>query len=132
MGSRGAFVNVDSSDFTFVENGQIYHTIGFEDGIKFIYQEEHKSGKKIPDYSHEADTIYVLIANNQIKQIGVYKNHIKTRSIDLLHSHTNKLTHEKFKWHVHTDLFHQENATSLSNDDLSLVEKVFRLGGKYL
>ena len=38
MGSRGAFEDVDTGKFNFVENGQNYHTVGDVDGVQ---QKEH-------------------------------------------------------------------------------------------
>ena len=36
MGGRGVFKNINTGDFSFVEGGQIYHTVGFDDGIKYL------------------------------------------------------------------------------------------------
>lgn len=130
-GSRGAFVNIDLNDF-FKENGQIYHSVGFEDGIKYLIQEDHKGGKKIPDYSHTDNRIYVLIEKGEVKSIGIYENHIKVKSIDLKHTHTNKTTGEKLKRHYHTDLHHQGNAYPLGKDELELVNKILKGAKKYL
>ena len=38
MGSRGAFQDVDTGKFNFVENGQNYHTVGDVDGVQVILQ----------------------------------------------------------------------------------------------
>ena len=38
MGSRGAFEDVDTGKFNFVENGQNYHTVGDVDGVQVILQ----------------------------------------------------------------------------------------------
>lgn len=132
MGGRGAFINVDMNEFTFIENGQIYHTIGFEDNVKYIIQDDHKGGKKIPDYSHSDNGIYVLIAKGKIKQIGIYEDHRKIKSIDLLHTHKNKITGEILNWHYHDDLNHIEEPHKLSEDDIKLVYKIFKKGNKYL
>ena len=54
MGSRGAFVNVNTKDFTFVDDGQTYHSIGEVDGVKVLVRD--KGSVKAPDYSHK-DTV---------------------------------------------------------------------------
>lgn len=50
MGSRGAFEDVVTGNFNFVEGGQTYKSIGEVDGIKVLVK---TSGSvKAPEYSH--------------------------------------------------------------------------------
>lgn len=132
MGGRGAFVNIDTGDFAFIDGGQIYHTVGFDDGIKYLIQEKGHTGQKVPDYSHTADRIYVLLSNGKVKSIGIYENHFKVKSIDLLHTHYEPTLGKKLGWHYHTDLGHKSPAHELSKSDMELVYKVLKGAKKYL
>ena len=48
MGSRGAFEDVDTGKFNFVENGQNYHTVGDVDGVQVILQ--NSGAVNAPEY----------------------------------------------------------------------------------
>lgn len=132
MGGRGVFKNINTGDFSFVEGGQIYHTVGFDDGIKYLIQEEGHTGQKVPDYSHTADRIYVLLSKGKVKSIGIYENHVKVKSIDLLHTHYEPTLGKTLEWHWHPDLEHKLPARELSNDDTKLVKKILKGAKKYL
>lgn len=132
MGGRGAFINVNLGDFTFVEGGQIYHAVGFEDGIKYLIQENGHTGQKVPDYSHSSDRIYVLLSKGQVKSIGIYENHIKVKSIDLTHTHYEPTLGKRLDWHYHTDLEHKAPVHELSKADIDLVNKILKGAKKYL
>lgn len=132
MGGRGAFRNVNTGNFTFIDNGQKYHAVGFDDGIRYLIQEEAFSGQKVPDYSHTADRIYALLSKGKVKSIGVYENHIKIKSIDLSHKHYEPTLKKKLDWHYHTDLEHKEPAHELSKKDIELVNKILKGAKKYL
>lgn len=132
MGGRGAFIDVNTNNFSFVENGQIYHTIGFDGEIKYLIQENGKGGKKIPDYSHSLNGIYALLVDGKIKSVGIYENHKKTKSIDLSHSHYEPILGKVLHWHYHTDLYHKEPAHELSLEDEKLIKKILEGVKKYL
>lgn len=132
MGGRGAFRNVNTGDFTFVNGGQIYHAVGFDEGIKYLIQEEGHTGQKVPDYSHTGDRIYVLLSKGKVKSIGIYENHIKIKSIDLLHTHYEPTLGKRLDWHYHTDLEHKEPAHELSKSDMELVQRILKGAKKYL
>ena len=86
---------------------------------------------KVPDYSHSPNRIYVIIQFGRVKSIGIYSNHIKVKSIDLLHTHVNsngELLHE----HYHTDLFHKNDAFPLTDEEWKLVNLVIEGAKKYL
>ena len=118
MGSRGAFNDVDKGDFSFVDNGQIYMSLGTDPktGVKYLVQNE--GSVKIPDYSHSSDRIYAVVQDGEVKQIGIYHNHIKIISIDLKHWHNG------IKPHVHTDLFHIMDARKPNGKEQLLIEAV--------
>ncbi len=132
MGGRGAFLNINTGDFTFKTGGQIYHTVGEVDGVKFLVQEDGKSGRKVPDYSHSADTKYALIAKGEVKSIAVYKGHQLVKSYDLQHAHYEPTLGKKLGWHYHTDIYHKTPAHELSETDILFVNKVLKEAKKYL
>ena len=53
MGARGAFVDVDMEDFTFVEGGQQYQSIGMSGEVKVLIQT--KGGVKAPEFSLQTE-----------------------------------------------------------------------------
>ena len=53
MGGRGAFKNIDSKDFTFVEGGQTYVKVGEVAGVEVLIR-KGKLSVKAPEYSHSA------------------------------------------------------------------------------
>ena len=123
-GSRGSFININFNDFRFTENGQIYHTIGFLDNIRYLIQDDHKGGKKIPDYAHSPNfTIYALVVKEKVKSIGIYDNHIKIRTIDLGHTHRIKGSKEILHNHYHLNLYHGDGYP-LTNEDIELINKI--------
>lgn len=132
MGGRGAFKNVNIGDFTFIDGGQVYHTVGFDEGIKYLVQEEGRGGQKVPDYSHAENTIYVLLSKGKVKSIGVYENHNKVKSYDLLHTHYEPTLNKKLGWHYHTDLEHKAPAHELSQSEIEFVQKILKGARKYL
>ena len=79
MGSRGAFVNVSTGNFTFVEGGKRYYSIGSlssDSNVKVLLQSE--GTVKAPEYSHTADRVYAVVQNGLLKHISFYdKNHKK-------------------------------------------------------
>ena len=62
MGSRGAFVNVNTGDFIFKEGGQHYKSIGIlsdNPNVKVIVQDSNNV--KAPEFSHTAGRIYAVV-----------------------------------------------------------------------
>ena len=131
MGGRGSFVDIVRGNFEFVEDGQKYFSIGYdkENNIKYLVQP--KGSVKVPDFSHTGERIYAVIQNGQIKSIGIYKDHVKVKSIDLQHTHRNSDGSILGK-HYHTDLYHTKDAQPLSSKDNDLVDLVVRGVKKYL
>ena len=70
MGSRGAFQDVDTGKFNFVENGQNYHAVGGVDGVQVILQ--NSGAVKAPEYSHSAERAYAIVQNGKLKHLSFY------------------------------------------------------------
>lgn len=120
MGSRGAFVNVNSGNFSFVENGQRYSTIGQIDDIQILSMGATKN-VKAPEYSHSSNRVYVTMKDGKIKHISFYDdNHKQIKVIDFEHSH------HGIKPHIHYNLDHTDKGISLSQADLDLIKKIKR------
>ena len=67
MGSRGAFVDVNNSDFSFVVNGQHYKSLGIlhdNPNVKIIVQDT--SNVKAPEFSRTAGRIYAIVKNGEL------------------------------------------------------------------
>lgn len=117
MGSRGAFVSVDSGDFNFVENGERYFTIGIIDDIQILTMGNVKN-VKAPEYSHSSNRIYVIVKNGQLKHIAFYdENHKQIKVIDLEHKHCG------IKPHIHYNMDHSDRGIPLSKNDYDLINK---------
>ena len=118
MGSRGAFVDVNAGNFTFVDGGKNYMSIGMIDNVKVLVQTS--GAVKAPEYSHSANRIYAIIQNGQLKHIAFYdKNHNQVKSIDLMHKHNGLIPH------VHYNLKHGANdGKPLTSEDIKLIKKI--------
>ena len=94
MGSRGAFVDVNNSDFSFVVNGQHYKSLGIlhdNPNVKIIVQDT--SNVKAPEFSRTAGRIYAIVKNpamyeslrnlgrDEVNNIKWYDAGMKVRSI---------------------------------------------------
>lgn len=102
MGARGAFVNVNIEDFTFVEGGQQYQSIGMSGEVKVLIQT--KGGVKAPEFSHTPNRVYAVVQDGKLKHIAYYDDkHKQAVSIDLLHEH------KGVKPHRHEYMSHNKN-----------------------
>ena len=105
MGSRGSFEDVDIGNFTFIEGGQHYKSIGVLSSnvnVKVIVQDSNNV--KAPEYSHTAGRIYAVVKNGQLKHVAYYdENHKQSVSIDLTHAH------KGVKPHRHVYLSHNKD-----------------------
>lgn len=122
MGSRGAFVDVSSGNFSFVEGGQRYFAVGTlstDSNIKVLVQ---KTGAvKAPEYSHTADRVYAVVQNGMLKHVSFYdEHHNQTKSIDLLHEHGK----DRVKPHIHYNLDHSDDGISISDSDRALIYRI--------
>ena len=71
MGGRGSFINVDTNDFRFVENGKTFSKVGEIDNIHILVRDK-KYSVKAPEYSHTENRIYAIIQDGKIKHISFY------------------------------------------------------------
>lgn len=102
MGARGAFVDVNMEDFTFVEGGQQYQSIGMSGEVKILIQT--KGGVKAPEFSHTPNRVYAVVQDGKLKHIAYYDDkHKQAVSIDLLHEH------KGVKPHRHEYMSHNKN-----------------------
>ena len=122
MGGRGAFKNIDSKDFTFVEGGQTYVKVGEVAGVEVLIR-KGKLSVKAPEYSHSASKIYAVLQDGEIKHLSFYdENHKQVKLIDFMHTHgTNHV-----KPHVHFNMTHVKNepGTPPSAEDYAIIEKI--------
>ena len=125
MGSRGAFVSVNTGDFSFVEGGQNYYSIGEVDNVKVLVQKE--GGVKAPEYSHTENRIYAIVQDGKLKHIAYYdENHKQIESIDLLHGHGNP----KIQPHKHLNLDHKNPVgIPINKEQEALIKKIKRRFG---
>ena len=122
MGGRGSFINVDTNDFRFVENGKTFSKVGEIDNIHILVRDK-KYSVKAPEYSHTENRIYAIIQDGKIKHISFYdENHKQVRVIDFGHEHG----FNHVKPHVHENMQHikNEGGTPPSKSDLEIIEKV--------
>lgn len=119
MGSRGAFENVHTGDFTFREGGQLYHSIGEIDGIKVLIMDAKRV--KAPEYSHTAERIYAIAQNGELKHLAFYdENHDQSVCIDFLHPH------HKVQPHKHLYLDHSDKGIPITKEEQRIADKIRR------
>lgn len=73
MGSRGAFVDVDTGNFSFVEGGQHYIAVGELTGnlnVQVIIQDSNNV--KAPEFSHTPGRIYAVVKDGVLKHLAYY------------------------------------------------------------
>ena len=124
MGGRGAFIDVNSKNFTFKENGQTYVKIGEVSGVDILVRKNNFS-VKAPEYSHSANKIYATIQHGELKHLSFYdENHNQVKSIDFMHEHGSN----HVKPHVHYNMQHINNefGTPPSKEDYDLINKIQR------
>ncbi len=122
MGSRGAFVGVDSGDYRFVDDGQTYFSLGEVDGVKVIMRP--KGSVKAPEYSHTANRTYAIVQDGKLKHLTFYGyDHKQEKSIDLLHSHHGLIPHK----HLH--LNHSDRGIPITFEEEKLIQKIKRRFG---
>lgn len=112
MGSRGAFVDVNSGDFSFVENGQRYYSIGYlssNPNVKVLVQ--NSGSVRAPEFSHSSNRIYAIVQDGALKHLTYYDKHNQHISIDFMHDH------KGVRPHVHIDLNHDKKAPAVSPSD---------------
>ncbi len=122
MGSRGAFVDVNTGEFTFKEGGQHYKSLGIlkdDPNVKVIIQDSNNV--KAPEYSHTPGRIYAIVKEGILKHLAYYdENHNQAVSIDLAHEHNG------VKPHRHVYLQHNKNDLGVPPTDaeMELIKKI--------
>ncbi len=122
MGSRGAFVDVNSGDFSFKEGGQHYKSIGIlssNPNVKVIVQDS--SNVKAPEFSHTPGRIYAVVKDGALKHVAYYdENHNQAVSIDLAHAHKGVQPHR------HVYMSHNKNDPGIppTSDEKELIRKI--------
>lgn len=122
MGSRGAFVDVDTGNFSFKEGGQHYKSIGelsTDPNVKVIIQDS--SNVKAPEYSHTPGRIYAIVKDGVLKHLAYYDGeHKQAVSIDLSHAH------QGVQPHRHVYLNHGKNDPGVppTNEELDLIRRI--------
>ena len=128
MGSRGAFVDVNTGDFTFKEGGQHYKSVGIlraNPNVKVIIQDT--SNVKAPEYSHTPGRIYAVVKDGALKHVAFYdEDHKQAVSIDLAHPHKGVQPHR------HVYLSHDKNdpgvpPTTAEKKLIAQIKKEFHL-----
>ncbi len=121
MGSRGSFVNVEKGDFSFVEDGKKYESMGEIAGVKIIQKMD--GPVNAPAYSHSPNRIYAVLQKGNIKYLAFYdENHKQVKIIDFFHFHgTNHI-----KPHIHYNMIHDPNepGTPPTEEDWKLIEEI--------
>ena len=119
MGSRGAFVSVDTGSFSFVENGQNYFSAGelsTNPNVKILLQA--KGSVKAPEFSHTAGRIYAIVQDGRLKHVTYYdENHLQAVSIDLTIPHDRLLPHK----HLYLD---HKTAFPISDVEEKLIAQI--------
>ena len=87
MGSRGAFIDLESFDF--VEGGQHYHKIGVlstNPNVIIVYQDSNSV--KAPEFSHTAGRVYAVVKNGELKHLAYYdeKHQQAVRHVHMSHN----------------------------------------------
>ena len=128
MGSRGAFVDVNTGNFSFVQGGQHYMSLGSlssNPNVKVIIQDSN--AVKAPEYSHTPGRIYAVVKNGELKHLAYYDDaHKQAVSIDLAHDHKGVQPHR------HVYLSHNKNdpgipPTAEEYNIIKMIKKEFHL-----
>ena len=119
MGSRGAFVDVNTGNFSFVQGGHHYFSIGTlstNPNVKVLVQP--KGSVKAPEFSHTEGRVYAIVQDGRLKHVTYYdEKHNQAVSIDLTIPHDNKLPHK----HLYLD---HTTAYDVSDDEQELINKI--------
>lgn len=122
MGSRGAFVDVNTGNFDFVDNGQHYMSLGTlssDSNVKVIIQDSNNV--KAPEYSHTPSRIYAVVKDGQLKHLAYYdESHKQAVSIDFAHEH------KGVKPHRHVYLSHNKKDPGVppTASEMKLIKKI--------
>lgn len=122
MGSRGAFVDVNSGNFSFVEGGQHYKSLGVlssNPNVKIIVQDSN--AVKAPEFSHTAGRIYAVVKDGELKHLAYYdENHKQAVSIDLAHDHKGVQPHR----HVYLSHNKSDPGVPPTTKETALIQRI--------
>ena len=122
MCSRGAFVSVDKTDFSFIDGGQHYCSIGHlssDSNVKILIQDSNNV--KAPEFSHTSERVYAIGKDGKLKHLAYYdENHKQSVSVDLAHPHNGVQPHR------HVYLGHNKNDPGIppTKEEEALIEKI--------
>ena len=117
MGSRSSFKNVNAGDFSFVDGGKTFRSIGGFDNVKILVRDS--GSVKAPEFSHTAGRIYAIVQDGKLKHLAYYdENHKQAVSIDLQHAHHGVQPHK----HLYLD--HSDKGIPLSEKEKALVNEI--------
>lgn len=120
MGSRGAFEDVNTGNFTFVDGGKTFNSIGEVDGVKVLVRADGYS-VKAPEYSHTENRIYAVVQGNKLKHLTFYgDDHKQKVSIDVSQEHWG------VKPHKHYNLNHNDHGIPINENEQAMIDKIKR------
>lgn len=128
MGSRGAFEDVNTENFSFVDGGQHYMSLGSlsnDPNVKVLIQDS--SNVKAPEFSHTPGRIYAIVKEGVLKHLAYYdEDHKQAVSIDFSHPH------QGVQPHRHVYLSHNKNDPGVPPTDaekalIKRIKKEFHL-----
>lgn len=122
MGSRGAFLSVEANDFSFIDGGQHYKSIGVlsnNQNVKVLVQ--NSRNVKAPEYSHTQERVYAIVKDGVLKHLAFYdSDHRQSACVDFCHAH------KGIQPHRHEYLNHGKNALGVypTDSELSLAKQI--------
>ena len=117
MGSRSSFKNVHAGDFSFVDGGKTFRSIGGFDNVKILVRDS--GSVKAPEYSHTANRIYAIVQDGGLKHLAYYdEKHRQAVVIDLTHKHHGVQPHK----HLYLD--HSDKGIPISEKEKALVNEI--------
>lgn len=124
MGSRGAFVNVNIGNFTFVEGGQRYFKIGTlrsNNNVEILMMQGNNV--KAPEFSHSANKIYAIVKDGMLKHLAFYdEEHKQAVSIDFAHKHNGVQPHR----HVYLRHNKKDPGVPPTKEEVKLIKMIKR------
>lgn len=122
MGGRGCSLDVNcylsKSD---KDQQSEYYGLWSQGNIKFIKKLSNSKSTSAPEFSHTADRVYVTLnKDNIIKEIGIYKDHIKVCMIHPNDKNKREHEHKSVKHSGHDEL------TPSHKNLINYVNKLYR------
>ena len=73
--SRSPFKNINAGDFSFVDGGKTFRSIGGFDNVKILVRD--KGSVKAPEFSHTAGRVYAIVQDGKLKHLAYYDENNK-------------------------------------------------------